>query len=51
MHDSVLKLDLLGHVDPMALRMMSLLTGVDIRSIPMNDKKSFRFSLRPKRWA
>ena len=39
MHDSVLKLDLLGHVDPMALRMMSLLTGVDILTIPMNDKK------------
>jgi len=39
MHDSVLKLDLLGHVDPMALRMMSLLTGIDIMTIPMNDPK------------
>ncbi|MCH3909839.1 MAG: PolC-type DNA polymerase III [Bacilli bacterium] len=39
MHDSVLKLDLLGHVDPQALRMMSLLTKIDVRSIPMNDKK------------
>ena len=39
MHDSVLKLDLLGHKDPMALRNMSLLTGVDLKDIPMNDSK------------
>ncbi len=39
MHDSVLKLDLLGHVDPQALRMMSLITGVKIADIPMDDKK------------
>lgn len=39
MHDSVLKLDLLGHVDPQALRMMSLLTGVSIYDIPMDDKR------------
>ena len=37
-HDTVLKLDLLGHVDPMALRMMLKLTNVDVDSIPMNDK-------------
>ena len=36
-HDTILKLDLLGHVDPMALKMMADLTGVDIRTIPMND--------------
>lgn len=39
MHDSILKLDLLGHVNPLTLRMMSLLTGIDINTIPMNDKK------------
>ena len=38
-HDTILKLDLLGHVDPMALKMMSDLTGVKIADIPMNDKK------------
>ena len=38
-HDTILKLDLLGHVDPMALKMMSDLTGVKITDIPMNDKK------------
>ena len=37
--DQLLKLDLLGHVDPLALRLMSLLTGVDVKKIPLNDKK------------
>ena len=36
-HDTILKLDLLGHVDPMALKMMADLTGIDIKTIPMND--------------
>jgi len=36
-HDNVLKLDLLGHVDPLALKMMENMTGVDPRTIPMND--------------
>ena len=38
-HDTILKLDLLGHVDPMALKMMCDLTGVKITDIPMNDPK------------
>ncbi|MCQ2087425.1 MAG: PolC-type DNA polymerase III [Bacilli bacterium] len=38
-HDTILKLDLLGHVDPLALRLMCELTGVDMKSIPMNDEK------------
>ena len=38
-HDTILKLDLLGHVDPMALKMMSDLTGIPIKDIPLNDKK------------
>ena len=38
-HDTILKLDLLGHVDPMALKMMCDLTGINIQDIPMNDKK------------
>lgn len=41
MHDGVLKLDELGHVDPVTLRMQCLLTGIDIRKIneviPMDD--------------
>ncbi len=38
MHDTILKLDLLGHVDPVALKMMADLTHIDIKSIPLNDK-------------
>ena len=37
MHDEVLKLDILGHVDPMAMRYYRDLTGVNISDIPMND--------------
>ncbi len=38
-HDTLLKLDMLGHVDPLALKMMCDLTGVDLYSIPFNDPK------------
>jgi len=38
-HDTLLKVDMLGHVDPQALRMMCLLTNVDYKKIPMNDPK------------
>ena len=39
LHDEVLKLDILGHVDPMAMRYYRDLTGVAIEDIPMNDPK------------
>ena len=39
-HDNVLKLDLLGHVDPMALKMQADLTHLKINDIPMNDKQA-----------
>jgi len=38
-HDNVLKLDMLGHVDPYALKMMLDMTGVDLHSIPFDDKR------------
>ena len=38
-HDNVLKLDLLGHVDPTALKMLQDLTDINPTDIPMNDKK------------
>ena len=38
-HDTILKLDLLGHVDPLALKMMCDLTGLNYKDIPMNDPK------------
>ncbi len=37
-HDNLLKLDLLGHLDPSIIRMLQNLTKVDPRDIPMNDK-------------
>ena len=38
-HDNVLKLDMLGHVDPTAIRMLQNLTGIDPKEVPMNDPK------------
>lgn len=38
-HDEILKLDILGHVDPSALHMLFHLTGIDPEEIPMNDEK------------
>lgn len=39
-HDNVLKLDILGHVDPTAMKMLERLSGVDVRSIKMNDQSA-----------
>ncbi|MGY6171798.1 PolC-type DNA polymerase III [Candidatus Mycoplasma pogonae] len=39
LHDNVLKLDILGHVDPTAIRMLQELTGVKSSEIPMSDPK------------
>ncbi len=36
-HDEILKLDILGHVDPTALRMLKDITGIDPKGLPMND--------------
>ncbi len=48
MHDEVLKLDLLGHVDPLALRKLSLLTKYDFKKIPMDDPKVLSLFSSPK---
>ena len=37
MEDNLLKLDMLGHDDPTMVRMMQDLTGIDPRSIPLDD--------------
>ncbi|NLB11215.1 PolC-type DNA polymerase III [bacterium] len=39
LHEEILKLDILGHVDPSALRMLQDLTGVNPEEVPMNDKR------------
>ncbi len=38
-HDNLLKLDLLGHLDPSIIRMLQNTTGIDPLKIPMNDKE------------
>lgn len=48
MHDEILKLDILGHVDPMAMRYYRDLTGVKIEDIPMNDKKVLSLFVSPE---
>jgi DNA polymerase-3 subunit alpha (Gram-positive type) len=42
LHDSLLKFDMLGHVDPMALKMNADLTGLNIDEIPLNDPEALR---------
>ncbi|WP_302759450.1 PolC-type DNA polymerase III [Amedibacillus dolichus] len=39
-HDNVLKFDILGHVDPTAMRMLQRISGVDPVTIPMNDPET-----------
>ena len=39
-HDNILKFDILGHVDPTAMKMLERMTGIDVRTIPMNDPKT-----------
>jgi DNA polymerase III subunit alpha, Gram-positive type len=39
LHDNLLKLDILGHVDPTAIKLLEKVTGIDPKTIPMNDFK------------
>ncbi|WP_338971279.1 PolC-type DNA polymerase III [Spiroplasma endosymbiont of Panorpa germanica] len=41
-HDNLLKMDILGHVDPTALKMLKDLTGVDPIEVPTNDVKVYQ---------
>lgn len=40
MEDNLLKLDELGHDDPTMLKMLEDMTGVDVRSVPLDDGKT-----------
>ena len=40
LHDRLVKLDILGHDDPTMLRMLKDLTGLEPRSIPLDDPKT-----------
>lgn len=44
----LLKLDILGHDDPTMIRMLQDLTGVDPKSIPLNDKKVISLFTSPE---
>ena len=37
--DNLLKFDILGHVDPTAMRLFENISGIDVKTIPMNDPK------------
>ncbi|MBN1595673.1 PolC-type DNA polymerase III [candidate division FCPU426 bacterium] len=41
-HDSLLKLDILGHDDPTSLRRLGDMTGVNVRSIPLDDPDTLK---------
>lgn len=44
----VLKLDILGHDDPTVLRMLQDLSGIDVTTLPMDDKKIFSLLSSPE---
>ena len=37
--DNLLKFDILGHVDPTAMRLFENISGIDVKTIPMNDER------------
>ena len=37
--DNILKFDILGHVDPTVMRLYENISGIDVKTIPMNDEK------------
>ncbi|MDD2494022.1 MAG: DNA polymerase III subunit alpha [Tissierellia bacterium] len=45
---NLLKLDILGHDDPTMIRMLQDLTGVDPKTIPMDDKETMSLFSSPK---
>ncbi|ANZ33520.1 PolC-type DNA polymerase III [Staphylococcus carnosus] len=47
-HDNVLKLDILGHDDPTMIRMLQDLSGIDPKTIPVDDKETMRIFSTPE---
>ncbi|MBQ1477152.1 MAG: PolC-type DNA polymerase III, partial [Erysipelotrichaceae bacterium] len=47
-HDNVLKFDILGHVDPTAMKLLQDISGIDVKTIPMNDPKVMSIFSSPK---
>jgi DNA polymerase-3 subunit alpha (Gram-positive type) len=36
-HDNLLKLDILGHLDPSAMKLLEEVSGIDPKTVPLND--------------
>ncbi len=47
-HDNMLKMDILGHQDPTTIRMLQDLSGIDPKTIPMNDPGVMSLFSSPK---
>ena len=45
---NLLKLDILGHDDPSVIRMLEDLTGVDVKTVPLDDKETMSLFLNPQ---
>jgi DNA polymerase-3 subunit alpha (Gram-positive type) len=48
LHDTILKLDILGHDDPTMLKVLGDMTGVDVRTIPVPDDEVMKLFLSNK---
>lgn len=47
-HDNLLKLDILGHDDPTVIRMLQDLSGIDPKTIPVDDKEVMKIFSSPE---
>lgn len=46
--EDVLKLDILGHTDPTQLRMIQDISGIDVTTVPLDDKDTMKIFLSPE---
>lgn len=46
--EDVLKLDILGHTDPTQLRMIQDISGIDVTTVPLDDKETMGIFISPE---